>query len=247
MPKATKELRERSSAIKSIEEMLSKIKQGEISPSKAHEVWKKISDLKSEYVDQINEQSWHTYAGNVFQRLVFIVLQKYISELSQKEEYKNISLLNESQLAANDYLSKKLSVRYGPKMSLLPDTDMAIVDFDMSNPWSSEVIAIISCKTSLRERIAQACYWKLKLKESPTTLNVKVYLATTDNDDDFTIAENGQYEGKSRNRVIAEWELDGIYILRGDFKHEYESNKVKQYDKIFNDLLNTFKKLKKSE
>ena len=69
-------------------------------------------------------------------------------------------------------------------------------------------------------------------------------MATTDNDDDFTITKNGQYEGKSRNRVIAEWELDGIYILRGDFKHECESEKVKQYDKIFNDLLNTFKKLK---
>lgn len=134
---------------------------GEIQPSQAHEVWKKISDFKDEYVNQINEQSWHTYIGNVFQRLVFIVLQKYISELSKKDEFKNVSLLNESQLEANDYLSKKLSVRYGNKMSMLPDTDMAIVDFDMSNPWSSEVIAIISCKTSLRERIAQACYWKL--------------------------------------------------------------------------------------
>jgi hypothetical protein len=244
VPKASKELKRNCHAIKIVDDLLLKIQTGQIQHSEAHEVWKKISELKDEYVEQINEQSWHGYIGNVFQKLVFIVLQNYINDLAKKEPYKNVSLLTESQLESNDYLSKKISVRYGNKICILPDTDMAIVDFDLADPWSSEVIAIISCKTSLRERIAQACYWKLKLKNSETTEKVKVYLATTDNDDDFTITEKGQYEGKSRNRVIAEWELDGIYILRGDFKRECESIKVKQYDKIFNDILQTLKKLK---
>ena len=242
MPKATKELRESSDAIKAIEEMLSKVQRGEIPLNQAHEVWKKISRFKDDYVNQINEQSWHTYAGNAFQRLVFTILQKYISDHSN--EFKNISVFSQSQLEGNDYLYKKLSVRYG-KISILPDTDMAIVEYDFSNPWNSEVIAIISCKTSLRERIAQACYWKLKLKDSPTTKKVRVYLATTDNDKNFELKKNGDYEGKTRNRIIAEWELDGIYILRGDFKHECESEKVKQYDKIFNDLFRILKGLKK--
>jgi len=245
VPKATKELRESSDAIKAIEEMLSKVQSGEIPLNQAHEVWKKISQYKDDYVNQINEQSWHTYAGNAFQRLVFNILQKYISDHSNSDEFKNISVLSQSQLEGNDYLYKKLSVRYG-KISILPDTDMAIVEHDFSNPWNSEIIAIISCKTSLRERIAQACYWKLKLWSSPTTKNVQVYLATTDNDKNFELKKKGYYEGKTRNRIIAEWELDGIYILRGDFKRECESEKVKQYDKIFNDLMDLFKKLKKA-
>ena len=109
--------------------------------------------------------------------------------------------------------------------------------------WKSEIVGIISCKTSLRERIAQACYWKLELLSSDTTKNVRVFLATTDNDEDFVLKQNRQYGGKSRNRIIAEYELDGIYILRGDFRHEWESNKVKQYEQIFDDLVKIFKRI----
>lgn len=68
---------------------------------------------------------------------------------------------------------------------LLPDTDMVIANCNIEDPWRSEGLAIVSCKTSLRERIAQACYWKLKLLSSDTTKNVKVFLTTTDNDNDF--------------------------------------------------------------
>ncbi|MCW4047583.1 MAG: BsaWI family type II restriction enzyme [Candidatus Bathyarchaeota archaeon] len=154
-------------------------------------------------------------------------------------------VLNESELNGNEILTRKLAIRYGDYL-LAPDTDMAIADYDFSDPWKSEVIAIISCKTSLRERIAQACYWKLKLLSSDVTKNVRVFLATTDNDNDFLLCEKGQYGGKSRNRIIAEYELDGIYILRGNFKHEWESNKVKHYEKIFDDLIKIFSRTKKS-
>ena len=45
----------------------------------------------------------------------------------------------------------------------------------------------------------------------------------------------------SRNRIIAEYELDGIYIMRDDFKDEWESNKVKKYEKLLDDLINLIK------
>ena len=136
----------------------------------------------------------------------------YISQLSQKEEFKNIKLFTEGEIEANDYLHQKLSIKYGPKERLLPDIDMAVVDFNKREPHLSQIVAIISCKTSLRERIAQACYWKLKLRDSPATSHVKVYLATSDNDEDFAPKKNGD---RTRDRIIAEFELDGIYILRG--------------------------------
>ena len=140
-------------------------------------------------------------------------------------------------------MHQKLSIKYGSKERVLPDTDMAIVDFYPFAQKKSEIVAIISCKTSLRERIAQACYWKLKLVSSDATRNVRVFLATSDNDDDFVLKENGH---RSRDRIIAEWELDGIYILRGDFKHEWESDKVKHYEKIFDDIVQIFKKIRLS-
>jgi hypothetical protein len=47
---------------------------------------------------------------------------------------------------------------------------------------------------------------------------------------------------QSWHRIIAEYELDGIYILRDDFKYEEESSKVKKYEKIFIDLIEIFNK-----
>lgn len=136
-----------------------------------------------------------------------------------------------------------MAVRYGEYL-LLPDTDMAIVKIVDLEPWKSEIIAIISCKTSLRERIAQACYWKLKLLLSDVTKNIQVFLATADNDEDFSINKNKRksFDGKSRDRIIAEYELDGIYILREDFKEKWESTRVKRYEKIVEDLVQLLQK-----
>jgi type II restriction enzyme len=201
---------------------------------------------KEQYVKQYSEQSWHVFIGNAFEKLIYWVLRAYVSDISGKPELQNITILNEEELKGNEILSRKLAIKYGEYL-LLPDTDMVIADCNFSNPWNSEIIAIISCKTSLRERIAQACYWKLKLLASDITKNIRVFLATTDNDDDFLLKDNSkQYGGKSRNRIIAEWELDGIYILRGDFKPEMESEKVKQYEQIFDDLIAILGKIKRT-
>jgi len=96
----------------------------------------------------------------------------------------------------------------------------------------------------LRERIAQACYWKLKFLASDVTKHIKIYLVTTDNDKDFFLnrRRREEYSGKSRNRIISEYELDGIYILREDFSEEMESEKVKRYEKIFDNLKRIFGK-----
>jgi type II restriction enzyme len=92
-------------------------------------------------------------------------------------------------------------------------------------------------------RIAQACYWKLKLLSSDSTKHIRVFLATSDNDKDFDLDDNG---AKSRDRIIAEYELDGVYILKGDFRHEWESQKIKHYERIFEDLVKIFQQIRKN-
>jgi type II restriction enzyme len=236
-----------SDARKSVEDLLEKVQRGEIDPRKTHLVWDRIVGYKDSYVKENSEQSWHVFIGNIFQKMVYSILKGYFTRLkSEKEEFQNLTVFSESEVKSNQYVSRKLAIKYGECL-LLPDTDMAIVDFNFADPWKLEVLAIISCKTSLRERIAQACYWKLKLLSCDITKNVHVFLATTDNDEDFFVSHtSGQYGGRSRNRIIAEYELDGIYILRGDFRQEWESNKVKHYEKIFNDLVDIFKEIHRS-
>ena len=91
----------------------------------------------------------------------------------------------------------------------------------------------------VQERIAQSCYWKLKFLSSEATKEIKVLLTTSDNDDDFIIKPGPRrYNYLSRNRVIAEHELDGVYVLGKDFKTEWESNKVRRFSRLFEDLLN---------
>ncbi len=107
---------------------------------------------------------------------------------------------------------------------------------DSAHPWESRIAAIISCNTSLRERIAQPCYWKLRFGACETLKRVSVFLATTDNDGDFLLQDSdSRYGGTSRDRVIAEHELDGAYIMNAAFGGHHESDMVKSFEHIFQD------------
>jgi type II restriction enzyme len=233
-----------------IDDLILRIKKSEVAPEKA---WDEIRKLKEEYVQRLRvfdpsvkdaEQSWHIYIGNKFQKVVYSIIKGYVTRLkAQDQSFRGLEVLTESEVKRKEVVMRKLAVKYGEYL-LLPDTDMVIVNYVSEEPWQSEILAIISCKTSLRERIAQACYWKLKLLSSNITKNIRVFLATADNDMDFTISSNRResFNGKSRDRIIAEHELDGVYILREDFREEWESAKVKRYERIFDDLNRIFMK-----
>ncbi|HCJ67106.1 MAG TPA: hypothetical protein DHV62_07230 [Elusimicrobia bacterium] len=235
-----------------VREIIKKVEEGEIDPKDG---WDEIKRFKDEYVSNLikhyphlksAEQSWHSFIGNKFESIVGSLISAYIRN-AKKSNPTLIGLAvltkNEIKKKKNEVIFRKLAVRYG-KYLLLPDTDLVIVDINPTNPWNSTIVAIISCKTSLRERIAQACYWKLKLLSSDVTKNIKIFLATVDHDSDFDIdfTKRERIDGKSRDRIISEYELDGIYIMREDFKEEWESSKVKRYEKIFDNLSVMFKK-----
>lgn len=226
-----------------IENTINKIRKGEIPPEKA---WSVIVKMKEEYVKQYSEQSWHSFIGNKFEEVIYSIIKGYLfRKKSEDSMFIGLDALTEKEVKSNDILMRKLAVRYG-EFFLLPDADIIIVDYNFIDMWKSEVLAILSCKTSLRERIAQACYWKLKLLSSDITKNVRVFLVTTDNDNDFSIMDKKEgYKGKHRNRIIAEYELDGIYILREDFPEEWESDKVKRYEEIFEDIIKIFREIRK--
>lgn len=239
MPKKTSEIKA------SIEKIISDVDSGKTPPEKA---WPLISNLKDQYLLHHNEQSWHSYIGNKFQYVVRSILNGYAKRIASRRGYSGLRVLSGHDAEKKQYeeLGRKLLVKYG-EFFLLPDTDVVIAWWDEKDPWHSAPLAIVSCKTSLRERIGQACYWKLKLVSSDVTKDVKVYLATVDNDDDFAIIEDKKskkrYAGKHRNRVIAEYELDGIYILKEEFPERWESKKVKKMEKIVDDIVELLKNI----
>ena len=103
------------------------------------------------------------------------------------------------------------------------------MDIIIYDPKTSKVIAVLSSKVTLRERIAQTGYWKIKLSSDQATKHIKVYFVTPDEDGTLTIKKPAK-----KGRAIVEVDTDGSYVL-SETKIE-ESNKVKMFDKFIEDL-----------
>ena len=115
-------------------------------------------------------------------------------------------------------------VDYGEFGSHLPDVDLIIYDLK-----TSKVVAVLSSKVTLRERIAQTGYWKIKLASDGATNHIKVYFVTPDEDGTLTIKTPTK-----KGRAIVEVDTDGSYVLsETDIE---ESDKVKMFDKFIDDL-----------
>ena len=74
-----------------IEELIMRIKKGDIAPETA---WNAIKSAKEYYIRNIRnftnvrdaEQSWHSYIGNKFQELIYGILKRYVEQLKEKDE-----------------------------------------------------------------------------------------------------------------------------------------------------------------
>jgi len=127
-------------------------------------------------------------------------------------------------------VKRNLLVDYGEFGSHLPDVDIIIY-----NPKDFKVIAAISSKVTLRERIAQTGYWKIKLSSDKATEHIKVYFVTPDEDGTLTIKKPAK-----KGRAIVEVDSNGSYVLsETDIE---ESDKVKMFNKFIEDLKDLIKK-----
>ena len=126
-----------------------------------------------------------------------------------------------------DAVKRNVVIDYGKNGMHLPDADIVVY-----NPKNYRVVAIISCKTSLRERVAQTGYWKFKFCQNGNTKHIKVYLITPDTDGTLT-----QKEPFKKGRAIAETDLDGAYVLTNE--NLEESDNIK----LFGHFIEDFKQL----
>jgi type II restriction enzyme len=167
------------------------------------------------------EQSWKPFKGSNFEKLVLRIIESEIESLNLKCVSGN-SLGKEHLPTELSKVYYNLVVRYG-RYSVLPDADLVIYD-----PKTSRVVGIISCKITLRERVAQTAYWKLKFMNDPLRMHIRGYLVTADEDGDLV---EGMVK-PSRDRIIVEHDLDGTYVLRD----VAESDKVKAFPKLIEDI-----------
>ncbi|MEK6895937.1 MAG: BsaWI family type II restriction enzyme [Nanoarchaeota archaeon] len=173
-----------------------------------------------------HEQSWRAFKGKNLEKLIIHIIADEVKALGL-----NIIDGNTLERTKAENLSKELSqvkrnliIDYGEFGAHLPDVDIIIYD-----PKTSKVIAVLSSKVTLRERIAQTGYWKIKLSSDQATKHIKVYFITPDEDGTLTIKKPTK-----KGRAIVEVDTDGSYVL-SETKIE-ESDKVKMFDKFIEDL-----------
>ncbi len=171
-----------------------------------------------------HEQSWRAFKGKNLEKLVQYIITDEVKEIGLK-------VVNGNPLERSANLSKELSqvkrnlaVDYGEFGLHLPDVDIVIY-----NPKNYKILAVISSKVTLRERIAQTGYWKLKLFQDKATKHIKVYFITPDEDGTLTYKKPAK-----KGRAIVEVDLDGSYVLTEE--EIEESNKVKLFEHFIDDL-----------
>jgi type II restriction enzyme len=182
--------------------------------------------MKNPTPDNDHEQSWRAFKGKNLEKLVVYIIKDEVESLGLK-----IVDGNKLERTSSNNLSFELSsvkrnllVDYGEFGSHLPDVDIIIY-----NPKTYKIIAVISSKVTLRERIAQTGYWKIKLSNDKVTEHIKVFFVTPDEDGTLTTRIPAK-----KGRAIVEVDTDGSYVMSE--RTVEESPKVKMFDKFMDDL-----------
>jgi len=173
-----------------------------------------------------HEQSWRAFKGKNLEKLVVYIIKDEVESLGLKiVEGNKLERTSSSNLSFElSSVKHNLLVDYGEFGSHLPDVDIIIY-----NPRTCKIIAVISSKVTLRERIAQTGYWKIKLSKDQVTEHIKVFFVTPDEDGTLTTRIPAK-----KGRAIVEVDTDGSYVMSE--RTVEESPKVKMFDKFIEDL-----------
>lgn len=171
-----------------------------------------------------HEQSWRAFKGKNLEKLVQYIITDEIEKLGLKVINGNILERKVNLSRELSQVKRNIAIDYGEFGLHLPDVDLIIY-----MPQNQKVVAVISSKVTLRERIAQTGYWKLKLFQDEATKHIKVYFITPDEDGTLKMKRPTK-----KGRAIVEVDLDGSYILTEE--EIEESDKVKSFSYFIDDL-----------
>ena len=179
-----------------------------------------------DFMGDDHEQSWRAFKGKNLEKLIEYIITDEVHALNlQVVNGNSLERTNGSNLSKElSVVKRNLTVDYGEFGLHLPDVDLIIYD-----PKTSKVVAVLSSKVTLRERIAQTGYWKIKLASDKATKHIKVYFVTPDEDGTLTVKKPTK-----KGRAIVEVDTDGSYVLSETYIEE--SDKVKMFDKFIDDL-----------
>ena len=80
---------------------------------------------------------------------------------------------------------------------------------------------------TLRERIAQTAFWKLKLNNNPVTSNIRTFFVTPDEDGTLDVGKS------NKSKAIVVNDIDAVYVLKQGF---VEHHNIYNLEKLVSEL-----------
>lgn len=165
-------------------------------------------------------QSWKVVKGKGLEKVVEYIL--------------NLELANtQLELRPVNELMKYLELDFAQYGRHIPDVDLAVFQ-----PSKDRVLAILSVKSSLRERSTHTAYWRFKMHAFAQTRDIKVFLITP-NSDNILLKE----KAPNKPRAVLENDIDGTYIVHeagvalDDYVINGTQSRIKLVEQLVPDLL----------
>jgi hypothetical protein len=180
------------------------------------QAWAKLKEeykkwLKNKKPGKNSEQSWKSASGKAFEDIVWQEFSSQCQGLKKKlKKKKNLQVAQWYALpdSLREPLSERLWVR-GEIQSVTVESNVDFVAYEIDNDNAPKrIIAVYSCKVSLRERFQQDLFWADRLRGR----GIRFCLITLDNDGVLTkAATTGVLTSKQASMSVAAY--DRIYLF----------------------------------
>ena len=195
--------------------------------------WEQLKKEYKEYIAQCDpekdaEQSWKSVSGNAFEN---IVLQMFTTQLGDLQSLKAVQWKSLPE-QLKEPLSERLWVR-GEIRPIIAESDVDFVAYEVRDgDVPKRILAVYSCKVSLRERFQQDLFWAERLRER----GIRFCFVTLDNDGDLTkAATTGDLSTKAAKMSVAVY--DRIYMFCDELEIQYYTRVYRSVDRLVEDLV----------
>ena len=193
------------------------------------------AQLKSEYTKQFRKrkqsgdapQSWKSASGKAFEDIVW---QEFTSQCQGLQDLR-VARWHEIPDSLKEPLSERLWVR-GEIQAVTAESNVDFVAYetDASN-IPRRIIAVYSCKVSLRERFQQDLFWAERLRGR----GIRFCFITLDIDGVLTeAAATGDLTSKQARMSVAVY--DRIYLFRSESEIQHYTRVFRTVDRLGEDL-----------
>jgi hypothetical protein len=193
------------------------------------------AQLKDDYIAQFRqrtpsgdaEQSWKSASGKAFED---IVLQEFATQCGGLKGLR-IAQWRATPASLKEPLSERLWVR-GEIQSVTAESNVDFVAYELDTSNAPKrIIAVYSCKVSLRERFQQDLFWAERLRGR----GIRFCFITLDNDGVLIkAAATGDLTSKQASMSVAVY--DRIYLFCNESEIQHYTRIFRTVDRLGEDL-----------